>query len=80
MFGLTQISGFTASLLLNLEGVFIAAISVVFFKENAAKRSWLALLCMTVAGVFLAWDPGQSRFNLLGPVLVALAMFVLGHR
>ncbi|MBA4419447.1 MAG: EamA family transporter [Syntrophus sp. (in: bacteria)] len=78
MFGLNQISGFTTSLLLNLEGVFTAVIAVFFFRENAGRRLWLALLCMTVAGVFLTWDSSQGKFNLTGPVLVALSMICWG--
>ncbi len=78
MFGLNQISGFTTSLLLNLEGIFTAIIAVIFFKENAGKRLWLALLCMTAAGVFLAWDPSQGKFNLIGPLLVTISMICWG--
>jgi drug/metabolite transporter (DMT)-like permease len=78
MLGLSRISGFTTSLLLNLEGVFTAIVAVIFFKENAGKRLWLALICMTAAGVFLTWDSNQGKFNLLGPVLVALSMACWG--
>ncbi len=78
MFGLIQISGFSASLLLNLEGIFTAIIAVIFFKEKAGKRLWLALICMTSAGVFLTWDSSQGRFNLFGPLLVTLAMICWG--
>ncbi|MBP7526346.1 MAG: DMT family transporter [Syntrophorhabdaceae bacterium] len=78
MFGLSKISGFTTSLLLNLEGVFTALIAVIAFKENAGKKVWLALACMTCAGVFLAWDSTQSRFNLIGPFLITLAMLGWG--
>jgi drug/metabolite transporter (DMT)-like permease len=78
MFGLNQISGFTTSLLLNLEGIFTAVIAVIFFKERAGKRLWLALICMTAAGVFLTWDSSQGKFNLLGPLLVALSMMCWG--
>lgn len=78
MFGLSQISGFTTSLLLNLEGIFTAVIAVIFFKENAGKRLWLALMCMTVAGVFLTWDSSQGKFNLFGPLLVTLSMICWG--
>lgn len=78
MFGLSYISGFTTSLLLNLEGVSTALIAVLFFKENAEKRLWLALLCMTLAGVFLTWDPHLGRFNLLGPLPVTLSMVCWG--
>jgi len=78
MFGLSRISGFTTSLLLNLEGVFTAVIAVMFFKENAGKRLWLALTCMTLAGVFLTWDSSQGKFSLAGPLLVTLSMVCWG--
>jgi drug/metabolite transporter (DMT)-like permease len=78
MFGLSRISGFTTSLLLNLEGIFTAVIAVIFFKEKAGKRLWLALICMTVAGVFLTWDSSQGKFNFHGPLLVTLSMICWG--
>ena len=78
MMGLTLVSGFSASLLLNLEGLATAMIAVFFFKENAGKRLWLALACMTIAGVFLAWDPGQSEFSIAGPLLIIFAMVCWG--
>ena len=78
MMGLNLISGFSASLLLNLEGLCTAIIAVVVFKENAGRNLWLALLCMTAAGVFLSWDTDQSRFNVLGPLLIVLATFCWG--
>ena len=78
MLGLSQISGFTTSLLLNLEGIFTAVIAVIIFKEEAGKRLWMALMCMTVAGVFLTWDSSQSKFNFLGPLLVTFAMLCWG--
>ena len=78
MFGLSHISGLTTSLLLNLEGIFTAIIAVIFFKENAGKRLWLALLCMTTGGVFLTWDSSQGKFNVLGPLLVTLSMICWG--
>lgn len=78
MTGLTLVSGFTASLLLNLEGVATALIAVFLFKENAEKRLWLALLCMTIAGIFLSWDSSQSKFNLFGPLLIIFAMVCWG--
>ncbi len=49
MIGLTLVSGFSASLLLNLEGLATSMIAVFLFKENAGKRLWLALACMTIA-------------------------------
>jgi drug/metabolite transporter (DMT)-like permease len=78
MLGLNLISGFSASLLLNLEGLCTAIIAVIVFKENAGKNLWLALLCMTIAGVILSWDTGQGKFHILGPLLVVLATFCWG--
>lgn len=78
MFGLSQISGFTTSLLLNLEGIFTAVIAVIFFKEKAGNRLWLALMCMTAAGIFLTWDSSQGKFNFLGPALVTFSMICWG--
>jgi drug/metabolite transporter (DMT)-like permease len=78
MMGLNLISGFSVSLLLNLEGVATAMIAVFFFRENAGKRLWLAMLFMTIAGVLLSWDSGQSKFNIAGPLLILLAVVCWG--
>jgi drug/metabolite transporter (DMT)-like permease len=77
MAGLNRISGFSASLLLNFEGVATAVIAV-FFGENAGKRIWLALALMTSAGVLLSWGPGGGRMTLEGPALIVLAMIGWG--
>lgn len=76
--GLARISGTTASLLLNLEGVATALVAVLIFGENAGRRVWIALLLMTGAGVLLSWDPGQGRFEIAGSLLVAGAMACWG--
>jgi drug/metabolite transporter (DMT)-like permease len=78
MLGLNRISGFSVSLLLNLEGVSTVVIAVLIFKENAGRRLWLALLCMTAAGVLLSWSPEQGRFNVAGPLLILLAVVCWG--
>jgi drug/metabolite transporter (DMT)-like permease len=78
MTGLSRISGFSASLLLNFEGVATAVVAVWLFKENAGKRLWLTLGLMTAAGVFLSWVPGGGRFNIDGPALVLMAMIGWG--
>jgi drug/metabolite transporter (DMT)-like permease len=78
MLGLNLISGFSVSLLLNLEGVATAVIAVLFFRENSGRRLWLALLCMTSAGVFLSWNPERGSFNVLGPLLILIAVVSWG--
>ena len=75
MYGLTRTSGFSASLLLNLEGLFTGLIAVVIFREPAAPRLWMALGLMTAAGVILSWDPEGRTVSLSGPILVLAAMF-----
>ena len=78
MLGLNLVTGFSASLLLNLEGICTALIAVVIFRENSGKKFWLALLCMTAAGIIISWDPTQSKFSVLGPLLIVLAAFCWG--
>jgi drug/metabolite transporter (DMT)-like permease len=78
LYGLLRISGYAASLLLNLEGVATALIAVALFKEQAGRRIWTALACMTAAGVFLSWDPGRGRFTLTGSLLIITAMAAWG--
>ncbi len=78
MFGLRYVSGFATSLLLNLEGVATALIAFLIFKENAGKRVWIALIFMTVAGVLLSYDPQESSFVIIGPLLIAFAMICWG--
>ncbi len=78
LMGLSQISGFSASLLLNFEGVATAAIAVLVFRENAGRRLWTALALMTAAGVLLSWNTAQGRISPLGPALVVAAMICWG--
>jgi drug/metabolite transporter (DMT)-like permease len=78
MSGLRLVSGFSASLLLNLEGVATAVIAAFIFGENVGKRLWTALACMTIAGVFLTWDQSQGKFMPLGPLLLVFAMVCWG--
>lgn len=78
MQGLARTSGFSASLLLNLEGIATALVAVVIFNERAPRRLWLALGFMTIAGICLSWNPGQNRFDLTGPLLILCAMLCWG--
>jgi drug/metabolite transporter (DMT)-like permease len=78
LLGLSQTSGFATSLFLNLEGVATALVASAIFKEFTGKRFWAALLCMTIAGAFLSWNPGAGGFSLAGPVFIVLAMLCWG--
>jgi len=78
MSGLVRTTGFSASLLLNLEGAATALLAVLFFREQAGAKTWLALGFMTLAGIFTAWDPGRGRFSVEGPILILAAMVCWG--
>jgi drug/metabolite transporter (DMT)-like permease len=76
--GLMLISGFTASLLLNLEGVFTALIAVTVFREKEGKRLWASLLIMTLASTLLTYDPSNGAFRIEGTILLVGAMICWG--
>jgi len=73
MAGLERTTGFTASLLLNLEGVATALIAGLVFAEHTGPRLWGALACMTAGGVLLSWDPSSGGLSLAGPALLVVA-------
>ncbi len=72
MQGLTQTSGAAASLLLNVEGVFTAAMAWFIFKENADRQIVLGMLVIVVGGLLLTWAPGATHFS-AGALLVVAA-------
>jgi drug/metabolite transporter (DMT)-like permease len=78
MLGLNLMTGFSTSLLLNLEGVMTALIAVFFFRENSGRNLWVAIALMTAAGVLLGWDPDKGSFNFAGLGLIVLAMVSWG--
>ncbi len=74
MAGLARMSGSAASLLLNLEAVFTAAIAWVVFRENAGRRVVMGMLCIVLGGLALAWPHnGIAVVRLEGALLVAAA-------
>lgn len=70
MFGVRAASGFTASLLLNLEGVTTALIAWMFFKEHVTGAVWGAIMLMTAAGVLLTGISTGGRASMVGPLLI----------
>ncbi len=74
LFGLTRISGSSASLLLNLEAVLTALIAWLVFKENADRRVVLGMVAIVAGGVVLSWPSGDAdTSDWLGPALIAAA-------
>lgn len=79
VFGLTQVSAGSASLLLNLEAVFTAVLAWVVFKENADRRIVLGMLLIVAGGVALAWPTsGTEAGNSIGLMAIAAACLCWG--
>lgn len=76
MVGLTTLSGATASLLLNVEGVLTSLLAWFVFKENFDRRIVLGMLLIVAGGAVLAWQPAAagSLFTLATPGWGALAV------
>jgi drug/metabolite transporter (DMT)-like permease len=72
MWGLTRTDGATASLLLNVEGVFTALIAWLVFKENTDRRIVLGMVAIVAAGALLSWQPGGATLA-SGALLVVAA-------
>lgn len=70
MLGLPQVSGASASLLLNVEGVLTAVLAWVVFKENADRQIVLGMAAIVAGGVLLSWEPGGSSLS-AGALLIA---------
>ncbi len=78
MWGLAHVPAASASLLLNLEGVFTALLAWFVFKENFDRRIALGMLAIVIAGVLLSWPmQGGSEVSLWALAIVA-ACFAWG--
>ncbi len=74
LFGLSRISGSTASLLLNLESVLTAVLAWVAFRENADRRIVLGMIAIVAGGVVLSWPvAGAVPSDWLGQAAIAAA-------
>jgi drug/metabolite transporter (DMT)-like permease len=59
MIGLTRSSASTASLLLNMEGVFTALLAWFAFRENFDRRIALGMVLITTGSCVLSWTGGR---------------------
>jgi drug/metabolite transporter (DMT)-like permease len=78
MYGLSLTSASSASLLLNLEGVFTAGLAWLVFKEHYDRRIVTGMIAIIVGGAVLSWSPGVSLNSFIGPLLVAGACLSWG--
>lgn len=78
MLGLQSTSASTASLLLNLEGVFTALLAWFVFRENFDRRIALGMVAIVAGGLVLSWQPGVGLAFSSGALLVAGACLCWG--
>jgi drug/metabolite transporter (DMT)-like permease len=71
--GLARTPASTASLLLNLEGVFTALLAWIVFRENVDRRIFIGMAAIVAGGAMLAWPGHLTLAGATGPVLVAAA-------
>ncbi len=71
MVGLTRTDASTASLLLNLEGVFTVLLAWFVFRENFDRRIAFGMAAIAAGGNVLSWQGEASVAGLLGPLAIA---------
>src|SRR4051812_25830138 len=71
MVGLSSTSAASASLLLNLEGVFTALLAWAAFRENFDRRIALGMALIVAGGALLAFEPGALHEGYAGALAVA---------
>jgi drug/metabolite transporter (DMT)-like permease len=70
MYGLRLTEASTASLLLNLEAVFTAALAWLVFRENVDRRVFVGMLAIIGGGVLLSWEQAPRIAGVTGPFLI----------
>ena len=73
IWGLRETLGSTASLLLNLEGVFTTLIAWFVFRENFDRRILIGVFAITAGAVVLSVGSSFSLVGAVGPLAIALA-------
>lgn len=78
MMGLVRAPASSASLLLNLEGVFTATVAWFVFRENFDRRIVLGMVAIIAGGLTLSWGGRAQLGGLSGPLAVAGACLCWG--
>src|SRR5690348_2315113 len=71
MLGLARTPASSASLLLNLEGVFTALLAWFVFHENFDRRIALGMAAIVAGGALLSWEGRADLGAISGPLLIA---------
>lgn len=75
MYGLARIEAASASLFLNMEGVFTAVLAWFVFREHFDRRIFMGILLIVLGGLILSWMTHPTINNLAGPLLIIGACF-----
>ncbi len=78
LFGLQQTTSSSASLLLNLEGVFTVLLAWIFFKENIDRKVGLGIIVVLVGSVLISWQPTAAGNVSLGALAIIAACLCWG--
>jgi drug/metabolite transporter (DMT)-like permease len=73
MYGLQVTDSASASLILNLEGVFTALLAWFAFRENVDRRIALGMACIVAGGVLLSLGARYRGGDLMGPLAIGAA-------
>jgi drug/metabolite transporter (DMT)-like permease len=71
MYGLRVTDAASASLILNLEGVFTALLAWFAFKENFDRRIAVGMALIVAGGVVLSTGPALRASGMVGPIAIA---------
>jgi drug/metabolite transporter (DMT)-like permease len=75
MMGLSLTPASSASLLLNLEGVFTALLAWFVFRENFDRRIALGIFAIACGGIILSWSGRPNAGPPWGPLAIVAACF-----
>lgn len=78
MVGLSRTPASSASLLLNLEGVFTAVLAWTLFHEHAPRRIVAGMAFIVAGGLVLSWEGRAGWSGVAGPLAVAGACLCWG--
>ena len=73
LMGLSRLSAFTGSLLLNLEAPFTMLIAVLIFREHLGRRAASAAACILAGAALLKLEPGEVVTDTQGMLCIAAA-------
>jgi drug/metabolite transporter (DMT)-like permease len=78
MIGLSKSTSATVSLLNNFEIVATSTVALIIFKEAIGKRTWAAIILITIASIILSADDVSSVSFSFGSIFVLLACICWG--